>query len=350
MKEISRRKFVGATVAGAAAAVLCAAGNPWLALATPTSAEKKAEAEAVERRLDSYRQQLDEASDAYYEALEEHDAAVERMNEAQARIEAAEAKIAKYQDHLATRAEAMYRNGSLSFLEVLLGSSSFDEFVTTWDFLKELNQSDVDIVAETKIARAEAQAAYEEYTKQEAIAAEALERAEETKKEAEALVRQYQRELDALNEEIARLVEEERRAREAAAAAAAAASSGSGGGGGGYAPSSSLPSNPTVVDYAKSRLGCPYVWGATGPNTFDCSGLTWWCYRQVGKSIPRTSGAQKSGAKAVIAISGASPGDVLWTSGHVGMYVGGSQCIHAPQPGDVVRYAGIGQFSCALRF
>ncbi len=59
----------------------------------------------------------------------------------------------------------------------------------------------------------------------------------------------------------------------------------------------------TVVTAAREKLGCPYVWGATGPNTFDCSGLTQWCYKKAGISIPRVSEDQKKGAKKLVSVT-----------------------------------------------
>ncbi len=105
----------------------------------------------------------------------------------------------------------------------------------------------------------------------------------------------------------------------------------------------------TVVSAAYSKLGCPYVWGASGPNTFDCSGLVMWCYAQAGVSLDHYSGSQ-AGSGAVIPVSSAQPGDILWRPGHVAIYVGGNQYIHAPQTGDVVKVSsGVGSFSCAIR-
>lgn len=105
-----------------------------------------------------------------------------------------------------------------------------------------------------------------------------------------------------------------------------------------------------IVDVAFSKIGTPYVYGATGPNAFDCSGFTQWVYRQNGKTIPRTSTAQKTGGT-VISISQARPGDILWRSGHVAIYVGGNSYIHAPHTGAYVRVdSGIYSFTCAVRY
>ena len=92
-----------------------------------------------------------------------------------------------------------------------------------------------------------------------------------------------------------------------------------------------------IVEYAKSKLGCSYVWGATGPNTFDCSGLTSWCHKQVGITIPRVSGDQRKGGKSITK-ENALPGDIVCFEGHVGIYVGDGQMIHAPNKSKPVKY------------
>ena len=100
-----------------------------------------------------------------------------------------------------------------------------------------------------------------------------------------------------------------------------------------------------------SKTGCPYVWGSTGPNSFDCSGFTQWVYRQNGIYIPRTSSEQKAAAKKVVSLSELEVGDILWRSGHVGIYIGNGQYVHAPHTGDVVKVSsGVGKFTCGLRY
>jgi len=94
---------------------------------------------------------------------------------------------------------------------------------------------------------------------------------------------------------------------------------------------------------AQSQLGKPYVYGAAGPNGFDCSGLVMWSYGQVGVSLPHYSGAQYS-ASVRIPISDLQPGDLVFFYSdlhHVGIYAGGGMMIHAPHTGDVVKYASI---------
>lgn len=92
---------------------------------------------------------------------------------------------------------------------------------------------------------------------------------------------------------------------------------------------------------AQGKIGSPYVWGATGPSSFDCSGLTSWAYQQAGQSLPRTSQAQANAGTRIASQSALKPGDlVLFYSDlhHIGLYAGNGQVLHAPKPGAAVRY------------
>ncbi|WP_244833977.1 C40 family peptidase [Clostridium sp. BJN0001] len=105
-----------------------------------------------------------------------------------------------------------------------------------------------------------------------------------------------------------------------------------------------------VLNEAYRHLGTPYVWGATGPTNFDCSGFTQYVYKKAtGIDISRTTYSQINVGQAV-SRSELQPGDLVFPhSGHVGIYVGNGQMIHAPQTGDVVKVSTIGKFYAARR-
>lgn len=104
-----------------------------------------------------------------------------------------------------------------------------------------------------------------------------------------------------------------------------------------------------AVSYAYKALGAPYVWGATGPDAFDCSGLTQAAYRAAGVGLPRTTYAQIAAGERVPR-SQLQPGDLVFFYqgiSHVGLYVGNGQMIHAPNPSAPVRLAPISQMPFA---
>lgn len=109
-------------------------------------------------------------------------------------------------------------------------------------------------------------------------------------------------------------------------------------------PPPSSGTSSSALSYARSQVGKPYVWGAAGPNAYDCSGLVKWSFAQVGKSVPRVSSAQYFGGTQV-PFSQAQAGDLIfWSSNgsssgiyHVAFFIGGGQILHAPVPGSVVR-------------
>lgn len=154
---------------------------------------------------------------------------------------------------------------------------------------------------------------------------------------------------------LARLPEGEGTRTDAAAGAVHASRSGATARGLGplpAAPSTAQAPNPraaAALSYAYGKLGSPYVWGATGPDAFDCSGLAQAAYRAAGVSLPRTTYAQISAGQRV-ARSQLLPGDlVFFYSGisHVGIYAGNGQMIHAPRPGAPVRVAPVDEMPFA---
>jgi len=156
--------------------------------------------------------------------------------------------------------------------------------------------------------------------------------------------------LAAADATVQRLADQQRRAAAAAAAQAFAAQLSAARAGaalvdlGPGVPPSAL--GVAAVAAAHTRLGSPYVWGATGPDTFDCSGLTGWAYRKAGLGLPRTS-RQQWYAGPHVGLAQLAPGDLLfWGTDppsihHVAIYLGGGMMIAAPQTGDVVKIQAV---------
>ena len=388
VNEPSRRAFVfAAATLGTAFASGMLSINPSHAFAV-TAAEKQAEADAVRDQLVSLQADLELCADRYYAALEavdaaiaERDAAHEAMEAEQVKIDETTARIEEIQDRLGDRVRSMYRTGPSGFLDFVLGATTFEEFTTNWGLLGTINDEDARLIDEARELREELEAAKAEYERQEQIAQEKADAADAARADAElarneasARVAEATELMNNLEEEDRVLLEQEqaeaaRRAAEAAAAeaaarqaaeaAAAAAAAGEGGvedggdgGDGGAVVSTPVYTAPTaytsgapvgdyssVVDYALSRKGCPYVWGAEGPDSFDCSGLVKWAYAQVGIDVPHYTESLFATAANRVPVSEARPGDVLYRYGHVGIAVGygGEPYVHAPTFGAVVR-------------
>lgn len=394
--RLTRRAFLGGAAAFGAAAMV----SPKNAFADPTSADVQAQADEARQKLNSMREQLGAASANYNQAVQEHDEAVSKMDECQTKIDDNNAQIDKLQDKLSKRARNMYRDGQTTFLDVILGSNSFDDFAKNWDTLTSLNEKDSEMVEQTKNLRADNEAQKQEYANQADIAQQKVEEADAAQKQAEELVQQYQNEVDSLDSQVAELLAEEeaaaQKAAEEAAAAAAQAeaannassdnggsnnSASNGGGSSDNAPSNGGGSNNnasnngggsnaggnsssgggsnnyggSVVAAAQSQLGVPYVWGGTAWGSgLDCSGLTSGCWkRAAGIWIGRTTWDQIASAQWTGSVSEAQAGDVYACGSHVAIATGGGGYIHAPQPGEVVCYSSLSwynPFYCALRW
>jgi peptidoglycan hydrolase CwlO-like protein len=343
IQTLSRRSFIAGTAALGAAAVVA----PQAAFADD-AASKQAEADAALASLKNMQTSLDEASNEYTQALADQEEAQSKMDEAQTQIDEQTGKIEDYQKQLGTRARSMYRTGSNTFLDVLLGSSTFEEFSSNWDILNSMNDQDAELVSETKTAREQIEASKQQYAEQEQVAAQKTAEAAEIKSQAEATVASMQSVYDNLSAEAAVLLEQERAAQAAAAAAqaeavvaasAAAAQSNAAAdtGNTNTGTSGSSSSNTTSAVYeggsdAVSRayacMGAPYSWGAVGPNAYDCSGLVSYCltgsHSRLGTTYTFMAWPQASNP---------SPGDVAVNSSHCGIYIGGGQMIHAADYG-----------------
>ncbi|WP_417122939.1 coiled-coil domain-containing protein, partial [Paraeggerthella sp.] len=215
---LDRRAFIS----GAAALGALSFMAPKAAFAE-TAAEKQAEADAVRNQLVGLQADLEAAEINYYSALDKRDAAKQAMEAEQVKIDDANGKIADLQDKLGTRARSMYRSGSSSFLDFVLGATSFDEFTQNWDLLNQMNENDSNMVNETKTLREELQTAKDEYARQEKIASQKAEEAKQIQAEVQAKVDNAAKLVSTLDAEAQELLLQEQAAAAAAAAAAAQA-------------------------------------------------------------------------------------------------------------------------------
>jgi cell wall-associated NlpC family hydrolase len=102
-----------------------------------------------------------------------------------------------------------------------------------------------------------------------------------------------------------------------------------------------------ALEFAYKQIGKPYQYGATGPNSYDCSGLTQAAWRAAGVELPRTTYTQWSwGANRRVSLNALQPGDLLFSQGlgHMGMYAGNGKMVHAPQTGDVVKVVALDDY------
>ena len=137
----------------------------------------------------------------------------------------------------------------------------------------------------------------------------------------------------------AQQAEEDRQAELAEAREQAAANTGADGDPAAATAAVSIPANSGIVGIAQSQLGAPYVWGGSSPSTgFDCSGFTMWVFGQAGHYLPHSSNAQ-AGYGTPVPASQVAAGDLLVWSGHVAIYAGGNQIIHAATSGKPVKYS-----------
>jgi cell wall-associated NlpC family hydrolase len=332
------------------------------ALATPSTSE----IEAKRQELDAARSELDRLSTEMSMMVEEYNTVIEAldetrrsMRETERELSRAEADVKEAEAILGMRAAEIYKRGNVGFLEVLLDTTSFEDFLVRLDWFSRVSEQDAHIVADVTDRRDEVEDLKRalESREQEQISLRA--EAESQKDLIEAAVSRQESFVASLDEEVQRLIAEEeerqrRLAEERAAQAAAAVRARLGSTDPSLSDGVDLdgPGHADVVAIALQYVGVPYVWGGSSPETgFDCSGLVKHCYDQVGVDLPRNSRAQfKTGTRIppdrldalvlgdlVFFGYGGDPSRVH----HVGMYVGNGNFLHAPGTGDVVRVSSL---------
>lgn len=266
----------------------------------------------------------------------------QEINYLESSIKSLEDSITAKENEVKERMYAMQSyNNSNSYIEFIFGASNFSDFFSRIDSVNEITQFDKELVE--KIAdekkQVESQKATVETVKANIVSQQNQQYALQS--QYEDLLAKQKQDLAAAESEKSKVSDTQNSLDSFLSSVVVTQ------------PSTNIPTTnkygSTVVAAAYSKLGCPYVWGASGPNSFDCSGLVMWCYAQAGVSLDHYSGSQGH-AGAIIPLSQAQPGDILWKSGHVGIYIGGGRYIHAPRTGDVVKIASnVSRFTRAVR-
>ena len=281
----------------------------------------------------------------------------------------ARSSLGAAQVHIAKRLRALYINGDAGgAVEVILGAKSLDDLLDRLDMAERVGGQDAQVLKDVRRFRNEVRKRgallRHDRTRQAQVVAE---RAAQ-KRSIEGQLAERQRLVASIRDEIARMeaaerrrqAELERQARarlEAAAAARASAhqqtldlSSGpvTDFPADGTSSASSVPAPPPakyggVVGIAMQYLGTPYVWGGASPGGFDCSGFAMYVYAQVGISLPHNAAMQYSSVGVSVSRDDLQAGDLVFFDGlgHMGIYIGGGQFIHAPHTGDVVKISSL---------
>jgi cell wall-associated NlpC family hydrolase len=317
------------------------------ALASPVSS-KKAQLREVQARLQTVYHQVDMAVEKYNQASSQLDTVTTQIKENERLLKVAEYNLGVANEQLSARAEDMYRARDVGVVDVLFAANSFDDLVTQLNLMERLGNSDVDTVKSIASYQQDIKDRRVKLAADKQAAAKLVAAAASHKAEVEGLQGKLENMTAGLKSEINRLQAQQAAAAKAAADAAAAAQNGgtSTGGGGGTVVDPGGTGNSGVVGIAQRYLGVPYVYGGASPSGFDCSGLTMYCYAQVGVGLSHGATDQQH-ASTPVPLSALQPGDLVFFgsasySYHVGIYVGGGSMIHAPHTGAVVSYGSIG--------
>ena len=344
-------------------AALFAAGP---AFGTPPGSisAKRAEAERVYAQVQQLNESLARADEQvnlanYKLANVQHEIVVNKRE-----LTIAKNNLKRSQTMIAERLVSLYTTPQSSTLEVILGAKNLDEVITSVDSEHRVSLVDSQVVGEVMTFKNAVKRRGIWLATARAQARQLVAHRQEVLRSVDRQLNERRTLLSSIQGQIATL-EAEQQAREAAAARAARAkftelqgqigasssiigASGQTPDGATFVPASSFSGAAGV---ALSFLGTPYHWAGAAPGGFDCSGLVMYSYAQVGVSLPHSSYALYSYGVPV-AKDQLEPGDLVFFDGlgHVGIYIGSGEFVHAPHTGDFVKVSSLSSGSYAYSF
>lgn len=334
-----RRGVVALTAAGLLVGLM---GVP--AGAQPDLASARAQAKVLATQVAALETRTEVATENFNTINDQLQTVVTQMTEAEQQVDAAKAGAIAEDNVAQGRVRALYMSGgSIALYASVLDSGSIGDVLSRVDRVNSLVDNDRVEAAQSWSTVSKAEKARKKLGALAAKRTKLQDQADAARSTVEVLLTQRTKQLTAANATVRRLADEyaARKTRQAAESARVRLMDlgvlGDQAAGNPYATA--------AIAAARSKVGSPYVWGATGPGTFDCSGLTQWAYAQAGLSIDRTSRQQWFNGVAV-PLSDLRPGDLIfWAYNlsqpgsihHVAMYLGAGRMIEAPRTGLDVR-------------
>ncbi|EHN73502.1 NlpC/P60 family protein [Streptomyces coelicoflavus] len=324
-KQPSRTRVTVLTTAAAAAVAL----SSQAANAAPSEKPSKDE---VKAKVDKLYEEAEQATEKYNGAKEKQEKLQKEISTIQDNVARGQEELNELRDGLGSMASAQYRSGGIDPSLQLFLSADPDNYLDKASTLDQLSGQQVEALKKIQVKQRDlAQQRSEASEKLKDLSATRTELGNK-KKEVQGKLSSAQKLLNTLTaQEKAALQKEENRANRASERQVLT--------GGKSTPASGRAAAAFAA--AQSKIGTPYVYGATGPSSFDCSGLTSWAYAQAGVGIPRTSQAQTGAGTRISSASQLQVGDLVFFFSdlhHVGLYAGNGQVLHAPRTGTNVRY------------
>jgi len=327
------------------------------ATATPTSTNELIAAQQqfdeAQAKLQEIGAQLEQTQGLIHSTQTDLKRIGTQIDQTKADIAQTTSDLATAQAALAAYLQITYKSGVLSFLDVILASSDFNDFVTRTYYASAVQNSQVETINEIKDLKVRLEELQQELTEQQATETNLLNQLQEQ----EAQLAQQKQESDDIVAQLSTQVQQLFSAQQeqlTAAASARALAAGAADAGEAVGVYNVGISQGSVTENAYACLGMPYEWGGDDSNYatllgYDCSGFAQHCYALEGYSIGRTTWDQIDDIQAAgdwkTSIDELEPGDLVFPyDGHVGIYIGNGQMIDAPSPGLFIRIDTITDF------